>query len=552
MIRLIRNNTKLSLLVLVLLISPAFILWGVGSFLRSKQQGSAIGYVSSKAYTAEDLRPYLKSAVRAYSLDLIQELGITDFKGLSQYSDVLNSFMRYQDFGRLAWDRILGLRYAARAGIRTSPQEVKDWIKGFALFRREGEFSISMYQQFLKDVSLFEIDPVVFEKELRETLTLKKLEAAVCGQAFATNQEISDREALAFLRAQIYVVYADYYKQIAGIQVDDKQAIEKYNNNKERYTRPLSRKVRYVEFPYLSFKEAAVVTDHEVEEILKKTGGKTDGKLEASTKTYEELKLAKSKDLARKEAQKFLDLLSSGRTFDEAAQQTNRSIMDTTLSLDEKSIASSQGGAAFAEFSFKIPVKEYSPVIDGPQACFILVPVSERTPYVPSFEEIKQDITEDLKVEKAQASCRESFTRSIDGIAKAASSSEQLSSLAVQAGLTIAGPFTIQLYKPAEIQIEQSRIAIEMDVKRGLFSAGIGKLHPPMQMENYFISFYVSGISFDEDARKSMDEAKKTQDEQRYILTKKSVQKAAFYAHLRELFNFKPASGPRREVNPEI
>ena len=172
-----KNVTKFVLWMILILILPAFVLWGTGSLGRSKNKGpSYAGTISNKKVSFERFAHGL-TGVRCQII-------------LNYYPQprLLEQFLSNKELlGKLAWDRLIMEQLARSSGLKATDKEVIEYIKSHPIFSRGGQFDTRLYDYVLKKVP---IDPRSFEEIVRETLIIKKLNDAVAKDVTITDTEI--------------------------------------------------------------------------------------------------------------------------------------------------------------------------------------------------------------------------------------------------------------------------------------------------------------------------------------------------------------------------
>lgn len=214
MLKLFRRKTvaKIVLWSLLILIMPAFVLWGVGNIGRSREKGPKyVGKIIGKKVTFDD---FAASMTATRCQILLNYMG---------NREVLDMFFKNKALlGRTAWDRIILLREAHDKKIYATDKEVVDYIKNHPLFQRNGKFDDKIYGYALR--YSIGIDPRGFEEIVRENLAIKKLNDLLTKDAALTDDEIR----------------------------------ESYRRHSAKF------KISYIMFPAVDFKDKVKLTDDEV------------------------------------------------------------------------------------------------------------------------------------------------------------------------------------------------------------------------------------------------------------------------------------------------
>ena len=158
-----KNVTKMVLWGILILILPAFVLWGTGNTGRSRDKGPTFaGTIEGKKVTFDEF---------AKSLTSIRCKIILNYFGQPQ---LLDSLLDNQAFiGKLAWGRLLMLKEAGKEGIKVPDQEVISYIRSHPIFLRNGQFDDKIYSYILRrNIGL---EPRTFEEIIRQNIEIKRL-----------------------------------------------------------------------------------------------------------------------------------------------------------------------------------------------------------------------------------------------------------------------------------------------------------------------------------------------------------------------------------------
>ena len=173
-----KNIAKIIFWGLVILILPAFVLWGVGSVGRSKLKGpSYVGLIDNRKISFDELAKNMVS-IRC---QVILNYGAQP--------KVLDIFLKNKGFlAKLAWDRLLMLNEAGRHKIEAKDKDVVALIKSHPLFSRNGKFDDKIYQYILR--YNIGIDPRAFEEIMRENLNIQRMNDIVTKDIKSTDEEV--------------------------------------------------------------------------------------------------------------------------------------------------------------------------------------------------------------------------------------------------------------------------------------------------------------------------------------------------------------------------
>lgn len=175
-----KNVTKIVLWGLLILILPAFVLWGTGAGGGSKEKGPKfVGLIEGKKVTFDDFADSIASIRCQIILNYFNQ------------PEVMDALLKSKAFlGKLAWDRLIMAGEARKANIKVSNAEVVNFIKSHPMFLRNGYFDDRMYGYILRNS--MGLEPRTFEEIMRSNLEIQKFNDRLTKEIKATDQEVAD------------------------------------------------------------------------------------------------------------------------------------------------------------------------------------------------------------------------------------------------------------------------------------------------------------------------------------------------------------------------
>lgn len=248
MMRQLRESTKVIMVIVAISFVGLMVFeWGMDFSGRSSQQGTgtALGSVNGAEITVEEFQ-------RQYQI-LYEQAQSEAPDGLSRE--------RLDQIEQQAWDDVVNLtllrQEARERGIRVTDSELVEYIKynpppdlaAMPAFQTDGQFDLAKYQAALADPSL-EQTWVEYERQLRTTLPIQKLQEQVIAGTFVTEAEARAVYRERNERARIEYLYVDpaVVARDAGATIEPDEIRGYYEEHKEEYRRGESAQVRYVEF----------------------------------------------------------------------------------------------------------------------------------------------------------------------------------------------------------------------------------------------------------------------------------------------------------------
>lgn len=170
-----------------------------------------------------------------------------------------------------AWEDVVNLSLlrgeAERRGIRLTDGEVVEYIQNnpppevarLPAFQTDGQFDIEKYRQALGDPALQDTWSE-YERQLRQTLPIRKLEEQIIAGVTVTDAEVLDVYKERNEQARIRYAYLDPERLVpeSEVQVTEAEIAEYYDAHRDDYRRQASSRIEYAVFrPAVSATDSA-------------------------------------------------------------------------------------------------------------------------------------------------------------------------------------------------------------------------------------------------------------------------------------------------------
>jgi hypothetical protein len=231
MLKLLRRKhlAKWIWIVLAVLIVPAFIFWGFGSYIRGKKETPYAGRISGRTVEFIEYKDAFE-AVRN--------------QAIIQFGENLSEVQKFLNFETQAWDRLILLTEARRQKIKTADREIITVIQNLPAFQRKGRFDIPLYNQMLQYV--FRTQPRIFEEQIRQNIMIAKLYETSTAGIVAGDEELAQEYRKANEDLSIDYIVAKPADFAKAINPSDDQIKEYFTKNALSFKQPLSFKVEHV------------------------------------------------------------------------------------------------------------------------------------------------------------------------------------------------------------------------------------------------------------------------------------------------------------------
>ncbi|MFO8053154.1 MAG: peptidylprolyl isomerase [Candidatus Omnitrophota bacterium] len=228
-IKLTEKHKKRILWAMLLIIVPAFVLWGSSAMRGDKE--NVVGQIEQEPITRDDFMPYIDLA-RIYFLTNVDE----------------EEKIETQDIYRLAGNFYLLLYQADKEKIKVTDQEVINHIQEISYFSSDDKFESDRYQQFIEYLRRQigrRFSARSFEEYVRSVLRREKLFNKHINVE-VTDQEVKKAYKTENQEAKITYLFIPYESIEIDTNIPASVLEDFYKENKDLFKRESKIKVKYV------------------------------------------------------------------------------------------------------------------------------------------------------------------------------------------------------------------------------------------------------------------------------------------------------------------
>jgi len=327
-------------IVIAILVVPAFVLWGSGSVMRSKQEAAFAGRLFGRKVSFQEFREALEA---------------TKNQAIIQFGDNLSEIQKYLNLESQAWIRLMLLTEAKKRRIRINDSRVIAQIQSFPFFQRNGKFDNRLYAELLQYV--FRTQPRIFEEQIRQNLMLSEVYKNKTERIQLSDQEVKTEYRKNNEQLSLYYIcglYADFTKDASA---SDEEVNNYFSKNSLQFKQPLSFNLEYVQLP----------AEEKDEKVIKEIFSRIN----------------KREDLPK------------------LAKEFNLTIKETGLFGQTDPIPGFGWSPEILSVIYKTKVGEYLVPIKAEKSYYILRLKERKEPFIPDFTTIKDKVKETLLKEKA-------------------------------------------------------------------------------------------------------------------------------------------------------
>ncbi len=411
MFDMIRNHTKILMAILVLLIIPSFVLFGIDGYTRMRQDEMPVARVAGRDITQSQWDAAHRTQVdrlRASAPNL-------DPKFLDSQE------ARYATLQQLVRQRVLAAA-AEDSRLMTSDARLARFLQedpGIASLRKpDGKLDMDRYRQLAASQGL---TPEGFENNVRQDISLQQVEGGVLASAMVSGA-VADVSLNAFFERRAIEVHSfkpqDYSGKVAPTE-EDLNAY--YKANQAQFQAPEQAKIEYVTLDLETVKQSMQVSEADLKSYFDQNAQRLSGKEErrASHILINAPKAAPEADRQKAKA-RAQDILKQVRTapatFAALAKKNSEDPGSASNGGDLDFFSRGAMVKPFEDAVFAMKKGDISDLVESDFGFHIIQLTDVKLPKQKTFEELRPGIEADLKTQEARrkfAEVAEQFTNTV-------------------------------------------------------------------------------------------------------------------------------------------
>lgn len=406
----IRNNSKIWMGLLFLLVIPSFVLVGIEGYSRYEDKGAVVAKVDGQKISQAEW-----DAAHQNEVDRIRaSVPNLDPKLLD------SAEARYATLERLVNDRLIAIA-SEKQLLVTSDQRLARYLQQdpsiAGLRGSDGKLDMERYRQLAASQGM---TPEMLEARVRRDLSNQQVLAGLQGSTFATQRQ-ADMALDAYLqRREIQVQRWAPAEFAAKVQLTDADLERYYQEKSERF-----RSVENVDVEFLVLDVAALQAKIDLpeqdlktyyEQNLQRLGGQEKRRASHILVNAAKDLPAAEKQKARAKAEGLLAAVRKApKTFAEVARKNSDDTGSASSGGDLDFFARGAMVKAFEDAAFALQKGDISDLVESEFGFHIIQLTDVQLPQVPSFESMRPQLEADLRKQQAQrqfAELAETFSNS--------------------------------------------------------------------------------------------------------------------------------------------
>ena len=377
--------------VIVILISIPFALWGINEYL-SPTSNVAVAVVNGTDISINEFqRSYQRQRAQLQSL-----LG-----GNFDISQLDEDRLREEALNQIVNDEVV-LQSTLDRGMRVGDQQLALAIQGQDLFRENGSFSETRYQQWLRSQGY---SPGGFETDLKRSMLTEQLVAGLATSAIVTKHEV-DRAVRLQRQKRVVDTLTVPVARFSDVRVDESAVRAYYEENQVDFVSPEQVKLEYIEVSRDAIAAGVQVDDEELRAAYerRKADFQTPEQREAS---HILLILADGADegaaaAARERLEELKRQIDAGASFAELAREHSEDPGSARQGGSLGPISRGVMDAAFENAVFELALDEVSDPVRSAFGLHLIQVDAINASKVPAFDEVVDKMRTEYQSEKAE------------------------------------------------------------------------------------------------------------------------------------------------------
>lgn len=388
----VHEKKRLVQIVLAVIILP-FAFWGVDSYNRSGSSADVVATVNDTKITQQAF----DNALRQHQDRLRQQLGEHFDAAMLDSAEIKLAVME-----NLVMQRLL-LERAKAAGLSVADEQIAQVIGGIEAFQEDGKFDKKRYEAALKNQNM---SPLMFEARMRDRLFGQQMQDAYTQNGFAPNSVADNIIRLNEQQRVVSVFPISAQSFLAQTKVDEAALGKYYEQNKKEFQVEEQAKVEYVKFSMNDLLTKVEISKEDVrkyyDEHQNNFGTPEERQAAHILISVKAAATQAEQDAARTKAGELLQQVRQNPgKFAELAKQNSQDVGSAQSGGDLGFFGRGMMVKPFEDAVFALKAGEISELVKSDFGYHIIKLVSVKPSRVLPFEEVREDIANKLRQQKA-------------------------------------------------------------------------------------------------------------------------------------------------------
>ena len=487
----VRNNTKIMMGLLFLLIIPSFVMFGIEGYSRFKDQGTVVAKVNGNKINQAEW-----DAAHKREVDRIRaSMPSIDVKMFDTPE------ARYATLERLVRDQVVAAAAQKLQLVASDTRLARELqsIPAIAALRTpDGKLDMERYKQLAASQGM---TPEMFEMQMRADISNQQVIRGVQGSAFATLAQTQTAMNAFMQRREVQILNFPAADFLGKVTVSDADVQAYYDKNSAKFQSTESADIEYVVLDIETMRQSIVLNEQDLkayyEQNLQRLSSKEERRASHILITAAKDAPDAEKKAARAKAEELLKAVKAKpSSFADVARKNSQDPGSAVKGGDLDFFGRGAMVKAFEDAAFSMKKSDISDIVESEFGYHIIQLTDIKAPKAPSFEAMRPTLEADLKKQQAQrkyAELAETFSNTVYeqsdslkpvaeklklNIQKASKVGRNPESQSPQAKNLLNNPSLLQaLFSEASLQKQRNTEAIEV-APNTLVSARVVKHQP--------------------------------------------------------------------------
>ena len=407
----VRNNTKIMMGILFLLIIPSFVLFGLEGYSGFKDQGATVAKVNGNKISQGDW-----DAAHKREVDRIRaSMPNIDVKVFD------TAEAKYATLERLVRDQVVAAA-ARKLNLIASDARLARELQSIpaiaALRLPDGKLDMERYKQLAASQGM---TPEMFEMQMRADISNQQVIQGVQASAFATLAQTQTAMNAFMQRREVQIVNFPAADFLSKVNVSEADMQAYYDKNASKFQSAESADIEYVVLDIESLRQTIVLNEQDLksyyEQNLQRLSSKEERRASHILITAAKDAPETEKKAARAKAEDLLKTVKAKpASFAEVARKNSQDPGSAVKDGDLDFFGRGAMVKVFEDAAFSLKKSEISDIVESEFGYHIIQLTDIKAPKAQSFEALRPSLEADLKKQQAQrkfAEMAETFSNTV-------------------------------------------------------------------------------------------------------------------------------------------
>ncbi len=393
----VRQHNKIMQILLVLLIFPSFVLFGIDGYNRFREKGEAVAAVDGQEITQTEW----DNALRAETQRVRESMPNLDTKWLDSPQ------VKYEILERLLRDRLL-FAASSKLNLNVSDQRLAQELQKnptiASLRKPDGSLDLDQYKQLLASQGM---TPESFESRMRSDLAVQQVIMGIARGSFMPTK-LKDIASNAYNQQREIQVQIFKGEDFLGkIKPTDDELQSYYKSHSNEFQSQETADIEYVVLDMPTVEKSVSINESELKSYFEQNNAKLASQEE---RRASHILISASKDAsaeikakAKAKAQELLgEIKKSPSSFAELAKKNSQDPVSAAKGGDLDFFAKGAMVKPFEDAAFALQKGQISDVVESDFGYHIIKLTDIKAPKAPTFDELKPTLEAQVRKQGAQ------------------------------------------------------------------------------------------------------------------------------------------------------